>query len=115
MLIWLSIQVYQIIHLIRNLRATKHEVALAESGEAVLELLRSRATPQSKRTRLRPSVRRAVHIILWKEGASRHACIVSRIDVQIAVACLCTNCARIQRFHSVRVTFERKADSPICW
>jgi len=27
----------------------------------------------------------------------------------------CTNCARIQRFHSIRVTFERKADSPICW
>jgi hypothetical protein len=71
MLIWLSIQVYQIIHLIRNLRTTKHEVALAESGEAVLELLRSRAMPQSKRTRLRPSVSRAVHIILWKEGASR--------------------------------------------
>jgi hypothetical protein len=28
---------------------------------------------------------------------------------------LCTNCARIQRFHSVRVILERKADSPICW
>jgi len=28
---------------------------------------------------------------------------------------LCTNCARIQRFQSIRVIFERKADSPICW
>jgi|GEM_PF-6358604 len=25
------------------------------------------------------------------------------------------NCAKIQRFHSIRVTLERKADSPICW
>ena len=28
---------------------------------------------------------------------------------------LCTNCARIQRFHTARDSFERKADSPICW
>src|SRR5258707_7284543 len=28
---------------------------------------------------------------------------------------LCSNCARIQRFHSVRLTSERKADSPTCW
>jgi hypothetical protein len=28
---------------------------------------------------------------------------------------LCTNCVRIQRFHSTRVTSELKADSPICW
>ena len=26
---------------------------------------------------------------------------------------LCTNCARIQRFHAIRVSFERKADSSI--
>jgi hypothetical protein len=28
---------------------------------------------------------------------------------------LCTNGTRIQRFHSIRVSFERKADSPIYW
>ncbi len=28
---------------------------------------------------------------------------------------LCTNCARIQSFHTARDSFERKADSPICW
>jgi hypothetical protein len=28
---------------------------------------------------------------------------------------LCTNCARIDRFQHIRVGFERKADSPICW
>jgi hypothetical protein len=27
----------------------------------------------------------------------------------------CQNCARIQRFQLIRVIFERKADSPICW
>ena len=27
---------------------------------------------------------------------------------------LCTNCARMHRFQQIRVTFERKADSPIC-
>src|SRR5258708_35332835 len=34
---------------------------------------------------------------------------------QKAWARLCTNCARIERFQYVRVTFGRKADSPICW
>ena len=28
---------------------------------------------------------------------------------------LCTNCARIQRFHPLGYSFQRKADSPICW
>jgi hypothetical protein len=28
---------------------------------------------------------------------------------------LCQNCARIQRFQSIRVIFERKADAPIYW
>jgi hypothetical protein len=28
---------------------------------------------------------------------------------------LCPNCARIERFQHIRVAFERKADSPICW
>jgi hypothetical protein len=27
---------------------------------------------------------------------------------------LCTNCARIERFQPIRVSFEREADSPIC-
>jgi hypothetical protein len=37
------------------------------------------------------------------------------IDVIFMGNAMCTNCARIQSFHSIRVTFERKADSPICW
>jgi hypothetical protein len=32
----------------------------------------------------------------------------------VAEIVLCTNCARMQRFQQVRVSFERKADSPIC-
>jgi len=28
---------------------------------------------------------------------------------------VCTNCARIRRFQSIRVVFERKADSPTRW
>jgi len=30
-------------------------------------------------------------------------------------ALLYQNCARIQRFHFIEDSFERKADSPICW
>ena len=36
---------------------------------------------------------------------------VARIDHRS----LCTNCALIHRFQRIEVSFERKADSPICW
>ena len=38
-----------------------------------------------------------------------------RMDAAFDYCRLCTNCARIQRFHTARDSFERKADSPIDW
>jgi hypothetical protein len=32
-----------------------------------------------------------------------------------AGAPLCTKCARMQRFHAIGDSFEREADSPVCW
>jgi transposase len=40
---------------------------------------------------------------------------VKGVGTQIEAIRLRQNCARIQRFHSIRVAFERKADSPIYW
>ena len=43
-------------------------------------------------------------------------CLNQRSRRRISIeACLCTKCARIERFQSIGVSFERKADSPIGW
>ena len=36
-------------------------------------------------------------------------------DSFLVLVSLRQNCARIQRFHIIRVSFERKADAPIRW
>src|ERR1700733_14011369 len=57
-------------------------------------------------SRAMPSKKAVMHIFVSTRGSLYWICDGTR---------LCTNCARIQRFHTARDSFERKADSPICW
>jgi hypothetical protein len=50
-----------------------------------------------------------------KQGPDAHLCLIEGFTVHgSSETPLCTNCAKMHRFQQIRVSFERKAESPIC-
>lgn len=78
---------------------------------------------QGIRLSLQPESTKTIHRSLSNQCCDEHVLSGTRFlsvgtsvqSIRKTQGPLCQNCARIQRFQSIRVIFERKADSPICW